>query len=100
MPINSGRRLPRGVVVLLVTLLSGALGWAYYAYLLSVPFPPTVARIVPFVWLAGALAGLILGVRATISSRSRSCLGVASLVLSLPNVWFAALYTMAAAFGG
>lgn len=83
----------------LVTLGAAMLGTLYYAYLVAVPFPPDIARVVPFIWLGGAFSGLILGAQA-IRANSRRYLAVASVVLSLPNILLAAIFSMAATFGG
>jgi hypothetical protein len=53
-----------GLVAALVTLASLVVGGAYFAYLVAEPFPPDLVRIVPLLWLGGALGGLLLGVRA------------------------------------
>ena len=92
-------RSVRGLVALLVTLASLALGGAYYAYLVAVPFPPGAARLVPLVWLVGALAGLTLALGATRADAGRR-LGIASLVLGVLSVMFAALFAFAALMGG
>ena len=93
------RRSSRGRIALLVTLASLALGGVYYAYLVAVPFPPGAARIIPFTWLAGALAGLILALGATRADVHRP-LGVASVVLGVPSLVLATIFAFAALMGG
>lgn len=93
-----GGRLP-GLVAALVTLASLAVGGAYSVYLVVEPFPPDLARIVPFVWLGGALGGLLLGVRAIRADAGRS-LGIASVVLTVPSGALATLFAFAALMGG
>jgi hypothetical protein len=51
------------VRALSVVVGSAALGGAYRAYLLDTPFPPDLVRVVPLLWLAGSVAGWILGYR-------------------------------------
>lgn len=92
-------RYPKGLVALLVTLVSVALGGAYYVYLMYVPFPPDLTRIVPIIWLIGAFTGLILGMVA-IRDNSRRYLGSASLILNVPNILLAAIFAFAALVGG
>lgn len=96
---DPARRSPRGRIALLVTLASLALGGAYYAYLVAVPFPPGAARIIPFIWLAGALAGLALALRATHADAHR-LLGVACVVLGVPSLVLATIFAFAALMGG
>jgi hypothetical protein len=40
------------VRALSVVVGSAALGGDYYAYLVAVPFPPDVVRVVPLLWLS------------------------------------------------
>ena len=89
---GGGAALPVSVAALL-------LGLAYYAYLKATPFPPDWARVVPFVWLIGAVAGLLLGLGALAAGPHR-ILGAISALLSLPNIGLAAVYAFAALMGG
>jgi hypothetical protein len=90
-------RVP-GVLAVLVAGGSIALGAAYFAYLNATPFPPSLARAIPFAWLAGAMAGIGLGV-AAIRARRQIPLGIGAVLLGLPSVAFAAIFAMAAALG-
>ncbi len=92
-------RYPLGLIALLVAVASLALGGIYYAYLVAVPSPPDWVRIVALIWLAGALAGLLLGL-AAILANARRHLGIAALVLSIPSVPLAAIFALAALMGG
>ena len=91
-------RLP-GLAATLVALASLVVGGAYYAYLVVEPFPPDLVRIVPLIWLGGALGGLLLGVRAIRASAGRA-LGIASVVLSVPSGALATIFALAALMGG
>jgi predicted secreted protein len=99
MSVDSAGKSPKGLAAILTTLLSALLGGAYYTYLVMVPFPPDLVRIVPLVWLAAAFVGLMLGIEA-IRTGSRKYLGVASVALNIPNVLLAAIFAMAALTGG
>ncbi len=89
---GGGAALPVSVATLL-------LGLAYYAYLQATPFPPDWARVVPFVWLLGAVVGLVLGLGALAAGPHR-ILGAISALLSLANIGLAAVYAFAALMGG
>ena len=56
---------------LLLVLGSAVLGAVYFLYLNAEPFPPAIVRLVPIVWLAGAVAGGVLAVRALRSNNNR-----------------------------
>ncbi|MDP9372905.1 MAG: hypothetical protein M3Q65_10745 [Chloroflexota bacterium] len=99
MRLAVAHRSPLGLIALLVALESLAVGVVYYAYLVAVPFPPDWVRIVALIWLAGALAGLLLGL-AAILANARRHLGIAALVLSIPSVPLAAIFALAALMGG
>jgi hypothetical protein len=71
----------------------------YFLYLYAEPFPPDIVRLVPIVWLAGALVGGVLAARALRSNNNRVAAGLA-LVLDIPNSVFAALFSMGALMGG
>jgi 4-hydroxybenzoate polyprenyltransferase len=86
------------VRALLVVLGSAALGGAYRAYLRATPFPPDVVRVVPLLWLAGALAGWILGFQALQVER-RKLAAIVGLILNLPNTFFALAYSLGALMG-
>ncbi len=88
-----------GGLALLVTMASLVVGVAYVAYLKATPFPPDPVRVVPFVWLVGALAGLTLGLMALVTG-PRRFLGAVSALLSLPNIGVAAVYALGALMGG
>ena len=92
-PISSGMR------ALLLVLGSAVPGAAYFLYLNAEPFPPDIVRLVPLVWLAGAVAGGVLAARTLRSSDNRVAAGLA-LALSIPNLVFAALFSMGALLGG
>ncbi len=92
-------KYPKGLIAILLTVMSLVLGGAYYAYLVAVAFPPDLVRVVPFIWLAGAFAGLIMGLKA-IHANSHRYLGIASLALNVPNIVFAAIFAFAALMGG
>lgn len=95
---NPTGRFP-GILALAVALGSAILGGGYYAYLVTVPSPPEVTRIVPFVWMAAAVAGVHLGVRAR-NAPSTRYLGIVGATLSTVSVILAAIFAMAALFGG
>jgi hypothetical protein len=84
---------------LLLVLGSAVLGAMYFMYLNAEPFPPAIVRLVPFAWLAGAVAGGVLAARALRTNNNRVAAGLA-LALNIPNLVFAALFSMAALMGG
>ena len=86
------------VRALLVVVGSAALGVAYVRYLRATPFPPDIARIVPQLWLAGSVAGWILGVRALRNDTSKLA-AIVALIFNVPNTFFAAAYAFAALMG-
>ena len=88
-----------------ITLTSAAVGRAYGAYLDATPFPPGRAQFVPVAWLVAALIGLALS-SWDLLARPRGALataalvlGIVGLLLALPNLAYAAVYTLAAAMG-
>ncbi len=99
------RRLWWGLIPIAITLASAALGRAYGAYLDATPFPPDRARLVPVACLITALVGLALSCRALLTRPRGSLataallLGAIGLLLALPNIGYAAVYTLAAAMG-
>jgi hypothetical protein len=86
------------VRALSVVVGSAALGGAYYAYLVAVPFPPDVVRVVPLLWLAGSVAGWILVVQA-LRLDTRKLAAIVGLILNVPNTLFAAIFLLAALMG-
>ena len=91
-------QMSNGMRALLVVLGSALLGAVYVSYLKAEPFPPDIVRLVPIVWLAGAMAGGVLAARALTSSKNRVAAGLA-LALDIPNSGFAAVFSMAALMG-
>ena len=87
-----------GLVALVVTVASVAVGIAYFVYLNATPFPPVWVRIVALIWFVCALGGLVLGVR-VLSGRGRNALAVISVVLSVPSIMLAATFLLAALMG-
>lgn len=90
--------MTQGGRALLVVIASAAVGVAYFAYLNAVDFPPTVARLVPLLWLATAVGGWILGARGMREAAGKAA-AIASLVLNVPNTVFAALFAIGALLG-
>lgn len=84
---------------LLLVLGSAVLGAVYFLYLNAEPFPPDIVRLVPIAWLAGTVVGGVLAARALRSSDNRMAAGLA-LALDIPNLVFAALFSMGALLGG
>ncbi len=74
---------------------SGALGALYYDYLRSHPFPPDAVRIIPLLWLAGAVVGWVLGVIA-VRADTWKIPAALVLILNVPNTFFAAMFALAA----
>ena len=89
---------PSGVVSILVAAASLMLGAGYYLVLLAVPFPPDGVRVVPVVWLAGAIAGLVLG-GAAYRGGTQVRLAALGLLLSLASVGLAAIFALGALVG-
>ena len=94
-----GDQISNGMRALLQVLGSAVLGAVYFLYLNAEPFPPDIVRLVPIVWLAGAVVGGVLAARALRSSNNRMAAGLA-LALNIPNSIFAAVFSMAALMGG
>ena len=92
-------QISSGVRALFLVLGSAVLGAVYFLYLNAEPFPPNIARLVPIVWLAGAAVGGVLAARALRSNNNRVAAGLA-LALTIPNLVFAAVFSMAALMGG
>jgi hypothetical protein len=84
---------------LLLVLGSAVLGAVYFLYLNAEPFPPDIVRLVPIAWLAGAVAGGVLAARALRNNHNRVAAWLA-LALDIPNLVFAALFSMGALLGG
>ena len=80
---------------LYVVAASATVGALYYDYLRSERFPPDVVRIIPFLWLAGAAAGWILGAIA-LRADTWKIRPALVLILNVPNTFFAALFALAA----
>lgn len=87
-----------GVLAVLLSGASIAIGVSYFAYLNATSFPPDLARIIPLVWLGGAGAGIGLGL-AAIRARRQVYLGAVGMLLGLPSLVVAAIFAMAAALG-
>lgn len=82
---------------LLLEAGSAVAGAVYYLYVVAEPFPHDLARIVPIVWLVGAVLGGAVAARAlTTGSRMAAVL---TLALTVPNATFAAIFSMAALMG-
>ena len=90
--------MSNGLQALLVVGGSALLGALYVRYISAEPFPPAIVRVVSAVWLAGSLAGCVGAVRALRRDRNRLAAGVA-LVLDIPSIVLAVLFTMAALMG-
>lgn len=96
---------PHGLIGLLATLAATLLGSAYFAYLANTPFPPDVARLVPFGWLLGALVGLVFAFRTLAHwpwvryEAVSLALGATGALLALPNLALAVIFTFAALLG-
>ena len=90
--------MTRGQRALLVVIASIALGAVYVIYLNSVDFPPAGARLLPFLWLATAIAGWVLSMRAVRTDAYRP-LAFISLARNVPNTAFAGMFAFAALMG-
>lgn len=86
------------MIAAVATVASAAVGIGYRAYLVATPFPPAWVRGVALLWFVGALGGVCLGLIAAVRRRPVP-LALASLLLGLPNVAFAAIFLMAALMG-
>ena len=91
-------RATTGMVALLVAIASAAVGAAYFAYLNATPFPPNAARLVPFLWLAAAALGIVLGV-AALRARQSPPLGIGAILIGIASGAFAAIFALAAVMG-
>ena len=77
---------------------SALVGAAYFSYLNAEPFLPAIVRLVPFAWLAGSVRGGMLAGIALRKDGHKVSAGVA-LVLSIPSVALAILFSVAALMG-
>ncbi len=93
-----GDRMTTGARALVLVTCSGVMSAAYFVYLTAEPFPPDIVRLIPLVWLVGALRGGVLVARALRTASNRLAAGLA-LVLNIPNAVFAALFSVAALMG-
>lgn len=91
------RQIRNDTRALFLVMNSAVLGVLYFSYLNAEPFPPDIARLVPIAWLAGAVLGGVLAVRAFRSNRST--VAVLALVLNVPNLLLAAVFSLAALMG-
>ena len=78
--------------------VSSVIGVAYFAYISNVNFPSDLARIVPLVWLIGAVAGLIFGFRSFRGDGPRY-IGFLVIVAAILNILFASIFSLAALIG-
>jgi len=83
---------------ILITVASSLIGAVYFTYISSVDFPPNLVRIVPFVWLIGAVIGLMLGFR-SLRKRESRYVGIFIIILALINIVFASIFSLAALMG-
>lgn len=83
---------------ILITTVSSLTGVAYFQYISNVKFPLDVVRIVPLVWLIGAVAGLILGFRSLRGDEPRY-IGILVIVVAIINIIFASIFSLAALMG-
>ena len=90
--------LSGGARALLLAMSSAVVGGAYAFYLRTTEFPPDIARVVPILWLAGAVLAGVWAVRALGTHRNRLAAGLA-LVLAATSAVFAAVFLMAALMG-
>ena len=91
---------PDGLVAIRVSLAALIVGgvWVVYLFWTAGPFPPDILRLVPVVWLVSSFAGLILGLQAALAD-VRRYLGIISVLLCLPSIPLAAVFTLAAMVG-
>ena len=80
------------------TLVSVLVGLGYYSYLKAVPFPSDWVRIVPLLWLIGAVSGAVWAVKSLRASTFR-ILAAVLLALAVPNILLALIFSLAAAMG-
>ena len=83
---------------ILVTVVSSLIGVAYFAYISNVKFTPDLARIVPMVWLVGAVTGFVLGFRYLRGDGARY-IGILVIVVAIINILFASIFSLAALMG-
>jgi len=102
---NTVRGAMRGLLALLVTAGSALVGQAYVTHLHATPVLSERARLVPYAWLLGALLGLVLALRTLRwgpwhrRGTLALALGVIGVLLALPNLAQAALYTVGVMLG-
>ena len=96
--VAADRVRSESVRALAIVAGSATLGGTYFAYLSAAPFPPDAVRVVPLLWLAGALAGWIFVVRA-LRLDPRRLAAVVGMILNVPNTMLAAIFSLAALMG-
>ena len=83
---------------ILITAVSSLIGIAYFAYISNVKFPSDAVRVVPLVWLIGAVTGLIFGFRSLRNGGNRY-IGILVIILAILNTLFASIFSLAALMG-
>ena len=86
-----------GMRALLLEAGSAVAGAVYYLYVVAEPFPHDLARVVPIVWLVGAVLGGVVAAHA-LRTGSRVT-AVLALALTVPNTIVAAIFSIAALMG-
>lgn len=90
--------MSKGLIALLVVASFDLLGAMYFRHIQSSPFPLDIVRIIPAIWLAGALLGGLLAARALRSDASKIPAALA-LVLDIPSAVLALVFAFAALMG-
>lgn len=90
------RRLFRDAAV--ITGLSWLTMFLYYRLLVATPFPPDYVRLVPFIALAGATAGVWLALNA-LAAGTRAIAAAAVVGAATVNIGIGAIFAFAAIMG-
>lgn len=83
---------------IVATAAASLLGLAYFIYLRIAPFPPDMARLAPFFWLAMSLWAAGRGVRGIIGQPTGAA-GWAVVIVAVLNTTIAVVFCLAAAMG-
>jgi hypothetical protein len=82
---------------IITTAASIIVGVAYGMYVNQVDFPPDMARLIPFVWLVSAAAGVYFASRSLRANASGAIYLV--IALAVASSAFALLYSLGALIG-
>lgn len=83
---------------LAVTFVAAVIGLVYFILLSAVSFPPDSVRIIPVIWIVVAVSGLLMAIR-LVHANSKSYVAWFSIVLGIPSLLLALVFTLSAVIG-